>query len=263
MKNRAARRTQQAEALVLRHVDYGEADRIFSLLTVEQGLQKGFARGVRRSRKRFGGCLQPFSRVKLLWQPGSGTLWSLQDAELVQSHSGLQRDLQTLSMAAYGIELIEMLLHEGDETPQVYQLVSAFLDYLERQGDPAVARLLFELRLIQLLGYMPHLLHCSECQMVFSDQALFFSVRQGGSVCGGCRTSGALPVSLGTAGSLARSLRAPLQSFEGFRFGATTRREARRILHQVLAEILPREPKSLKFLNDLSAQNVDISPVEG
>lgn len=263
MNNRTGRQTRHCEALVLRHIDYGEADRIFTLLTAGQGLQKGFARAARQSRKRFGGCLQPFTRVRVLWRPGRGSLWSLQDAELLRSHPGLQRSLGALSLASYGVELVEMLLREGEEAPRVYQLLCAFLDYLDGQGDAAVARLLFELRLIALLGYMPHLLHCSECQQGFGGRPLFFSARRGGSLCSACSSGDGLAISLGTVGSLARSLQTPLQSFTGFRFGETTRGEAAAMLRQVLSELLPREPKSLKFLNDLSVQHIDISPGEG
>lgn len=238
----------RCDALVIRHVDYGEADRILTLLTAEHGLQKGFARGARKSRKRFGGALEPFCQVVVHWRPGKGTLWSLQELELLDARVALRADLERLALASYGLELTELLLEEGEAHPQVYELLCGFLDYLAGGGEPAVARLLLELRLVYLLGYVPHLLHCSECLKIFDDEPIRFDAARGGSLCLACAAGSGLQVGLGTIGSLARSLKVGHQQFAGFRFGQQTCREASMLLSQVLSRVLPREPKSLKFL---------------
>ena len=79
--------SQVSSAIILRHIDYGEADRIVTALTPDHGRLKGFARGARHSRKRFGAALEPFAEVRLHWsaRPG-GELVSVREAELV-SHS--------------------------------------------------------------------------------------------------------------------------------------------------------------------------------
>jgi DNA repair protein RecO (recombination protein O) len=238
----------RGEALVLRHVDYGEADRILSLLTAEHGLQKGFARAARNSRKRFGGALEPFCQVIVHWRPGKGSLWLLQELELLDARTGLRADLDRLALASYGVELAELLLSEGEPHAQSYELLCGFLDYLSSGGDCSVARLLLELRLIYLLGFIPHLLHCSECLTIFFTGPVRFDAGRGGSLCLPCAGAGGLTVGLGTLGTLARSLKVGPRQFSGFRFGSQTRAEAAAMLSQVLARILPREPKSLKFL---------------
>lgn len=232
----------------MRHVDYGEADRIVSLLTAEYGLQKGYARSARSSRKRFGAALEPFCQVVVHWRSGRGQLWSLQELELLDARPGLRRDLDRLALGSYGLELAELLLEEGEAHPEVFELLCAYLDYLADGGDGAVARMLLELRLVYLLGYIPHLLHCSECLRIFNDEPLRFDAARGGSLCLTCAGKGGLHVGLGTIGSLARSLNVSHQQFIGFRFGARTCQEATLILQQVLARVLPREPKSLRFL---------------
>lgn len=245
------RQVLQSEALVLRYTDYGESDRILSLLTADYGLQKGFARSARKSRKRFGATLEPFTRAVFQWQEGRGSLLSLQGADLLDPHFGLRQDFERLALAGYGVELIELLLEEGDSFRQVYELLSRFLDFLDRGGSPATARLLFELRLVYLLGYVPHLLHCSHCLHIFNHEEIRFDASRGGCLCLACAGPSGHPISLGTVGSLARSLNVAHDCFEGFRFGETTCREALFALEQVLAQILPREPKSLKFLAQL------------
>ena len=103
-------KTHVSQAIILHHTDDGEADRIVSFLTPEHGRLKGFARAARKSRKRFGAALEPCAEVLLHWTArGSGDLVSLRDAELVDLHSGLRRDLETLTLAGYGCELAEVL----------------------------------------------------------------------------------------------------------------------------------------------------------
>ena len=235
-------------ALVLRHIDYGEADRIVSLFTAGLGLQKGFARSARKSRKRFGAALEPFSQVIVHSRTGRGQLWTLQDVELLSSRSGLRTELQRLALASYSVELVELLIEEGESHPQIFELICAFLDFLDQGGDLGTARLLLELRLIYLLGYIPHLLHCSECLKIFVDEPVRFDAVRGGSLCLGCAAGAGMEVGLGTIGSLARTLKVGHQHFSGFRFGEQTLQEAGKMFAQVLSGVLPRPLKSLKFL---------------
>ena len=240
--------THSCEALVLRHVAYGEADWIVSLLTAEFGLQKGFAKSARRSRKRFGPNLEPFTQLIVCWREGRGQFWLLQDTELLNTRNGLRSELRRLALASYGVELIELLVEEGQPQPEIFELLCAFLDYLNNGGDGDSARLLLELRLVYLLGYIPHLLHCSECLRIFSDEPVRFAVDRGGSLCLQCARGAGISVALGTLGSLARTLKVSHRRFAGFRFGQLTLREGEAILSQVLNSVLPREPKALKFL---------------
>lgn len=242
---------QRCEALVLRHIDYGESDRILTLFTAEYGLQKGFAKAARKSRKRFGATLEPFTQAIFQWKKGRGAFWLLQDAELLTSRFGLRNNLKCLALASYGVELVTLLLEEGEAHQLIYELLCSFLDYLDQGGDGSIAKLLFELRLIYQLGYMPHLLHCSECLKIFDHELIRFDANRGGSLCLDCAGVFGISVELGTVGSLARSLKVVHRQFEGFHFGPKTLQEAELILSQVLQQILPREPKSLKFFSQL------------
>jgi DNA repair protein RecO (recombination protein O) len=240
---------QSCEALVLRHTNYGESDAIISLFTAEYGLQNGFAKAARKSRKRFGAVLDPFTQAIFQWKIGRGNLWLLQSAELMTQRIGLRNDLQRLALASYGVELVSLLLDEGQSHPLIYELLCSFLDFLEKGGNALSARLLFELRLIYLLGYMPHLLHCSECLKIFENETIRFDATRGGSLCLDCAGNSGIPIALGTLGSLARSLNVSHQQFDGFLFGQLTLQEAGCVLYQVLQQVLPREPKSLKLLS--------------
>lgn len=242
---------RRCEALVLRHTDYGESDRILTLLTSEYGVQKGFARSARNSRKRFGATVEPFTKAVFHWRSGRGDLWLLQSADLIDAHFGLRLDIRRLSLASYGVELVELLVEEGEAFPRIYELLSSFLAYLDQGGGLPTARLLLELRLTYLLGYIPHLLHCSSCLHIFNNEPIRFDAKRGGSLCLACADNASFEISLGTVGSLSRALNVTHEHFQGFSFGERTCRETQLMFDQVLGLILPREPKSLRFLEQL------------
>ena len=148
-----------------------------------------------------------------------------------------------------------MLLEEGEPHADIYELLRGYLGYLAGGGEPAAARLLFELRLVNALGYVPHLLHCSECLKIFADEPIRFDAARGGSLCLLCAGPARLSASLGTLGTLSRSLRNAPGQFAGFRFGALTLHEGGALLTQVLSHVLPREPKSLAFLQSLGRRD--------
>ncbi|BCA78892.1 DNA repair protein RecO [Desulfuromonas sp. AOP6] len=247
----------RSEAIILRHVDYGEADRIVTFYTPELGLLKGFARSARRSRKRFGPALEPFAQVMMHWSPpGRGQLLSLKEAELLDLHAGLRTDLLALALAGYGCELVEELQGEESGHPRVYGLLRAFLGHLATSGGSPEARLLFELRLLELAGYIPHLLHCSECMETLRTETVYFEAARGGSLCALCEGGrGSLKVSLLTLGTLSRILRAPLESFEGYRLSEHTLVQAEAMLTSAIGPHLHHRLKSLVFLQQVGGRN--------
>jgi DNA repair protein RecO (recombination protein O) len=243
-----------AEATILRHLDYGESDRIVTFFTAEHGRQKGFARGARNSRKRFGPALEPFAAVRLFWsEPKRGELLSLREADLLDLRAGLREDLRAIALAAYGCELVEELFGEGHAYPQVFALLRAFLDHLAAGGSGAESRLLFELRILKMSGYVPHLLHCSSCMETLTGAEALFVVSHGGSLCQRCAPAGARRIAVPTLGSLARSLLTPITLFAGFRFSPRTLEEGGALLSEALREHLQRPLRSLPFLEQVQA----------
>ncbi|TYO96395.1 DNA replication and repair protein RecO [Geothermobacter ehrlichii] len=239
------------DAIILRHTDYGEADRIVSFFTPDDGLVKGFARGARKSRRRFGAAFEPFSLVRLVWRPRPGSaLVSLREAELVSLRAGLRNDLKAMALAGYACELVEMLFGEGGCHPEVFRLLDTLLAQLERNGARAEYRLLLELRLLRLSGHEPHLLHCAVCGGSLPDDARF-SARHDGSLCSACAVPGARPVALTTLGSLARCRETAVDRFDGIRLGTRTLGEGAPLVTEALEQMLPHPLKSRVFLDHL------------
>jgi DNA repair protein RecO (recombination protein O) len=247
---------QVSSAIILHHTDYGESDRIVTFLTPDHGRLKGFARAARKSRKRFGAALEPFAEVQLHWVArSSGDLISLRDAELVKLRSGLRRDLETLTLAGYGCELTEALFDESGIGVEVFQLLQAFLDHLDSDGFSVEARLLMELRMLSVAGYVPHLQHCADCFGPLPSGPVSFSAAADGSLCPDCDSGRAiLKVDRMTLGTFGRILLTPLTSFADFKLSPRSRREGRMLLNDALRCHLYRPLKSLEMLNRFSPE---------
>ncbi len=242
-----------SEAIVLRHLDYGEADRIVTFYARDVGLLKGFARNARSSRRRFGAALEPFAGVAVQWtEPRGEGLASIREAELHDLRPELRSRLDALALAAYGCELVEELFGGGEPHPAVHDLLVAFLDALPPSARDELGglRLLLELRLLRTAGYLPHLLHCSECGDAASPDRVVFSAARGGRLCPACAGGEArLWVSPLTFGTLSRCLKTADSLFAGFRLGTQTLCEGRAILDDALRSHFSRPLRSQDFLD--------------
>lgn len=244
-----------SDAIILRHIDYGESDRIVTFFTPEHGRRKGFARGARKSRKRFGPGLELFAQVRIHWvAPKSGELLSLREVELVDLHTGLRNDLEAMALAGYGCELVEEMIGEDPGHPETYLLLRAFLDHLAANGNTPETRLLFELRLLNHVGYVPHLLHCSECNRGLPAEGVAFDAGRGGALCADCSGRGTgLRLSRMTLGSLSKILRTADDNFADIRLSPQTLQEGGAAIFNAVKVHLHRPLRSLPFLEQLLA----------
>lgn len=190
-------RVYRTEAVVLRRMDLGEADRLLTLFTPEEGKVKAIAKGVRRPGSRKAGHLEPFTRARLLLARGR-ELDIITQAEAVDYHPELHSDLERLGAAAYIVELIDRFTVQEVGTQSQYDLLVAALGQLAAGGSPAALVLYYELRLLELVGFRPELNHCVGCQRDIEPEAQGFSFAGGGVLCPGClqRSEGAERISL-------------------------------------------------------------------
>jgi DNA repair protein RecO (recombination protein O) len=208
-----AGRTYKTEAVVLRSLRLGEADRVLHLYTLERGRVGAVAKGVRRTKSRFGARLEPLSHVELMLHQGGGELHTVTGVDLRDSHRAAREDSARLGVGLVGLEAMLRLFPEQEANPRAFTALTRFLDALDgadpSAGPPArdPLALSFQLKLLWLSGYLPHLTSCADCG---SEAHLAgFSARAGGAVCEGC-ANGALPLSpegiAGIEGLLGRPL---------------------------------------------------------
>ncbi len=175
------------EAVVLRSMRYGEADRILHVYTPMRGRVSAIAKGVRRSRSRFGGRLEPFFRLRLGLHEGRSELLTVTGAETVSAHARLREDPDALDAAARACDAVGRLFDSAEPHPEVFNLLCTMLALLD--ADPAGAaaparRLAFRLKLLLAAGYAPQLGACVTCGEAGPITA--FSPVAGGVVCGAC-----------------------------------------------------------------------------
>ncbi len=233
-------RTFKDEAIVLRSIRYGEADRIVHLLTRDRGRLGAIAKGARRSRSRFGGRLEPGSRVALVLYQGRGELATVTGVDLLRSHQALALDPYRLRVSQIGLEAVLRLFHEHDPSPRAFHALARFLDLAENAApaaakhgarpDPALdpLALSFQLKLLWLAGYLPHLDTCTGCNA--PTPLVGFSAAAGGAVCGACEAAGALPVTPGGLDAVRGLLERPLAEAGDVGLGGRAANEAARMI---------------------------------
>jgi DNA repair protein RecO (recombination protein O) len=194
-----AGRAYKTEAVVLRSLRFGEADRVLHLYTFERGRIGALAKGIRKTKSRFGARLEPLSHVELMLHQGSGELQTVTGVQIVRSHHAAREDSYRLGAGLVGAEAMLRLFTEQERNPRAFEALTRFLDLLdelrpsaERPGLDALV-LSFQLKLLWLSGYLPHLTSCADCGE--QDQPLVgYSAQAGGAVCRLC-ADGALSLS--------------------------------------------------------------------
>jgi DNA repair protein RecO (recombination protein O) len=176
----------KTEGIVLRSMRFGEADRILHLYTPHRGRISAIAKGVRKTRSRFGGRLEPFFRLRLVLYEGRSDLLTVTSAETVSPHAGLRDHAGALDCAARACDAVARLFETGEPHPAAFHLLANELTLLD--ADPGRAGtangLAFRLKLLVVAGLAPQLATCASCGE--TDHLTCFSGAAGGVVCGAC-----------------------------------------------------------------------------
>ena len=179
----------KTEGIVLRSLRYGEADRILHLYTPDRGRVSTIAKGVRKTKSRFGGRLEPFFRLNLVLYEGRSEMLTVTSAETVAAHPRLREDARSLDGAARACEAVARVFDDGDPHSGVYHLLANELALLD--GDPSRAgranALAFRLKLLLAAGFAPQLAACASCGE--QEHLVGFSGAAGGVVCTACEAS--------------------------------------------------------------------------
>lgn len=178
-------RSYRTQAIVLGHIEYGEADRILKLFTFEQGKITAIAKGVRKIRSRKAGHLEPFTRVSLLLAKGR-SLDIVTQAETIDPYMGLRADLQRVAFASYVVEVLDRFTYEEGQNVSMFHLLAETLSRLEKQDNLATVVHHYEMRLLDLLGFRPQLFECIDCGREIRAEDQFFSPLAGGVACPRC-----------------------------------------------------------------------------
>jgi DNA repair protein RecO (recombination protein O) len=230
------------EAIVLKTIKLGEADRIVTLYTRANGKVRAVAKGIRKTKSRFGGRLEPFTRTDLLIYRGRN-LDTITSADIIRSFDGIRSDYERYTRACAMVELVDKITPERERASSVYALLLSGLDAVESgHFDTAVPA--FTVKLLSITGYHPQLQVCAGCGGHADLEA--FSAVLGGAACRMCRREDheAVDVTVTHLGLMSKLL----ASNFGHRADDTVVAETSNALRAYAEYYLERPLRSLRFL---------------
>ena len=183
-----AGKTLKTEAVVLRSIRYGEADRILHLYSKTRGRIGAIAKGARKPKSRFGGRLEPFFRLDLILHEGRGELLTVTNASTLDGYPRLRASGPALNAAARACDAVLRLLDSAEPNPPAYNLLCRYLALLDDSDEAGAANLetalSFRLKLALAAGFAPELAACANCGE--AEHLSGFSGAAGGVVCASC-----------------------------------------------------------------------------
>ncbi len=197
------------QGIVLRGYPFGEADRVVVLLSPNHGKLRAVAKGIRKTKSRFGGRLEPFTHVDLVVYEGRN-LDTITQVSVVETFAHLRLDLDRVLAAGTMVEAIDAVAQEGEPSHRHFLLLQRGLRALD--AKPAQADLLsaFLLKLAEILGLAPALEACAECGRTVELHR--FSLALGGVVCSRCSPDRGVKLRDGLTSYLADLARADMTS---------------------------------------------------
>lgn len=234
------------QGIVLRAIKLGEADKIVTILTQGSGKVRGVAKGIRRTRSKFGARLEPFTHVSLLMYRGR-SLDTVTQAEILSPFTGLRGDFGLIAAGETMLEAADKVAQEHERNVPLFLLLLTGLRALEhRPADPAAVAECYLLKMLSLSGFHPSLAACAVCGA--PGPHAFFSAGQGGLVCDACRGHEAGPVATPAVEWLDALARTPLERAGGATPEVRIRKEARAMLYGFAEYHLERRMRSLALL---------------
>jgi DNA repair protein RecO (recombination protein O) len=254
-------RTYRVEAVVLRRVDFGEADRVLVLYTRERGKLPVVAKGVRRMSSRMAGHLELFTQSELMLAKGAN-LDVVTQAESRNSFRAVREDLTRTSTAYLIAELTDALTEEALEQPELFDLLTATLRALGTTDDPRLVAAHYQLRLLDVAGFRPVLMRCVMCQAELAPGRNAFSAFLGGALCPRCGPGepSARPIDTDVLKVLRNLQRAGLPGSVRFRVPELVMREVERILRDLIERHTERRLRSPDLLARLRAEPTLAAP---
>ena len=245
-------------AIVLRKIDYGEYDFVITLFTLKKGKVSVIAKSAKKSKKRFAGILELFSIIDVVCNVGRRKgLPVLQEAALTHPFFHIRSSALKTAYASYWAELINEWMESGQKQVQLYQLFQYVLRELDLSGaSEAALSILFQIKFLTISGLSPNLRQCSVCRIEIEkikETRVQFDFAKGGIICDECasKTLKKPFLSKGIIKQLLWMEKGDLAKAVRVRFSTDALKEASEFLETFVPYHLGKEPRSLKFLQQI------------
>jgi len=247
---------QKTEGIVLRRQDFRETSIVLTFFTRDFGKIKGLMKGVRGPRAPHGaGGLELFARDALVfYERKRADLYTVSQCDLLDFFFPLRADLERLAYTAYLVELLDSVTMLNDKNEEIFDLILNCLIFLS--GDSSARRIarIFEVKLLGLLGLMPHLGSCLQCRGKVLERARF-SLKEGGLLCSRCigRDKESLPLLPGTVRFIQHVKVSPFETVTRIKVSQKVGKEVEMLLRRFLRFHIERRLKTLDFLRSVGA----------
>lgn len=182
--------TYYTEGIILKHRDFGEADKVITIYTKEYGKIEALAKGCRKIASKLSGSLEPFFYVSLMLARGRN-MDKIASSEVRENFFQLREDLSKINLASYTVDLLDRLTKVHHKDTGIFNLLKQTLLFLKNKDkledeSARKIKLFFAWRLLSLLGFQPAIFDCASCHNRISPEKIFFSFKKGGLVCQSC-----------------------------------------------------------------------------
>lgn len=248
---RDRQRLYRLRAIVLRRRDFGEADRIVTVLSAERGKVRLVAKGSRRTNSRLAGHLEPFCAVRLLVARTRG-IDIISQAETLETFAHLRQHESAIAIAGYLAELVDALMPEDERQEAVYDLLFSSYRLIDEGHDARLVSHIAELGLLRILGYRPELERCIVCTRPITPETNGFSV-EGGVLCPDCLRvrPDARPIAINALKVLRLIDRGEIQRLLALRIPPETLTEVSDHLARYIARQVGRDSAARRVLAEL------------
>jgi len=249
----SAPRLYVTDAIVLSRFDYGEADRVMTLFTPTHGKFKAIAKGVRRTKSRLGGSLEPLAELRVALARGR-TFDIVTQVQVTHAWLRLRDSLESTATAWYLAELADRSMEERHEAEGLYVLLRRAYELLDAGMDAGRVARWYEMHLADELGVRPEVDRCVECdRMLEADEAFRWVPPLGGVLCHRCPGPPAdrAGLSLDALKVLKAYQRLDVEALAGLRLAPAVEREVEAAMRDFLRVSLERDARSLEFLDEV------------
>jgi len=251
-------RSVLVHAIVLRHSDWGEADRLVSLFTRERGKVRAVVKGARKITSRKAGHLEPFTHVKLQLARGRSDLMIVTQADTIDAFLPLRDSLELAGNASYIVEIIDRFVYEEEgPNPTLFRVLLDTLKRLETEPEPWLPVRYYEMRMLDFLGFRPQLQECTNCAREIKAEDQYFSYASGGAVCPRCGRGlpNLAPISVDALKYLRHFQRSSFADAHRARPSEAVKKEIENLMQNYLTYLLERELNSPGFLRNIRVKN--------
>jgi DNA repair protein RecO (recombination protein O) len=243
---------KDSEAIVLRTYPMREADLLVTLFTRNEGKVRGVARAAKKSKRRFGGALEPLTYVRAYYEDRERQeLARLDSCEVLESPLATEVTYARAVALGHIAELLDELLPDREANDAVFRLTLSVLEAV--RGDNVwMPVTYFELWLTRLMGFLPELTECIVCGTVLNGSRAFFHVLADGLMCVDDKRLASSEISGDSRAVAAQMFRAPVESFTGAAWPKSRAGDLRKFLVQTLERHIEKKLVTAGMLEKIS-----------